>query len=57
MIFKGTASIVVGALLSAINASGIPLEQQKITVVGAGSAGVGISNLIVDAMVDAGFIT
>lgn len=51
---QGTASIVVGALLSAINASGIPLEQQKITVVGAGSAGVGISNLIVDAMVDAG---
>jgi malate dehydrogenase (oxaloacetate-decarboxylating) len=51
---QGTASIVVGALLSAINASGVPLEQQKITVVGAGSAGVGISNLIVDAMVDAG---
>ncbi len=51
---QGTASIVVGALLSAINASGIPLGQQKITVVGAGSAGVGVSNLIVDAMVDAG---
>ena len=51
---QGTASIVVGALLSAINASGIPLSQQKITVVGAGSAGVGISNLIVDAMIDGG---
>lgn len=51
---QGTASIVVGALLSACKASGLDLAQQKIVVVGAGSAGVGISNLIVDAMVDCG---
>lgn len=51
---QGTASIVVGALLAASNASGVPLTQQKIVVVGAGSAGVGISNLILDAMVEDG---
>ncbi|MDD3266209.1 MAG: NAD-dependent malic enzyme [Burkholderiales bacterium] len=51
---QGTASIVVGALLAASNASGVPLTQQKIIVVGAGSAGVGISNLILDAMVEDG---
>ncbi|RTK98321.1 MAG: NAD-dependent malic enzyme [Proteobacteria bacterium] len=51
---QGTASIVVGALLSAANASGLPLTAQRIVVVGAGSAGVGISNLIVSALVDAG---
>lgn len=51
---QGTASIVVGALLSASHASGLPLTAQKIVVVGAGSAGVGISNLIVDALIDDG---
>lgn len=51
---QGTASIVVGALLAATIASGIPLSKQKIIVVGAGSAGVGIANLILDAMVDDG---
>ena len=51
---QGTAAIVVGALLSAANASGVRLTDQKIVVVGAGSAGVGISNLIVDALCDEG---
>lgn len=51
---QGTASIVVGALLSGITASGIPLTKQKVAVLGAGSAGVGISNLIVNAMIEEG---
>lgn len=51
---QGTASIVVGALLAATIVSGVPLAKQKIIVVGAGSAGVGIANLILDAMVDDG---
>ncbi len=51
---QGTAAIVVGALLAGTKASGIPLIEHKIVVVGAGSAGVGISNLICDAMVDNG---
>lgn len=51
---QGTASVVVGSLLSACNASGLDLTKQKIIVVGAGSAGVGISNLILDAMIESG---
>lgn len=51
---QGTAAIVVSTLLSATNVSGISLPQQKIVVVGAGSAGIGISNLIIDMLVDLG---
>ena len=51
---QGTAATVVGALLSATHASNILLSQHKVVVVGAGSAGVGISNLIVEAMIDFG---
>jgi len=51
---QGTAAVVVGALLSATQASGLSLAQQQIVVVGAGSAGVGISNLIVEALIDHG---
>ena len=51
---QGTASIVVGALLAGISASGIDLVKHKVVVLGAGSAGVGISNLIAQAMMDAG---
>jgi len=51
---QGTAAIVVGALLAAINASGVALTDQRIVICGAGSAGVGIANLIVDCLVDAG---
>ena len=49
---QGTASIVVGSLLSAINASGVALGDHKIVICGAGSAGVGIANLIVDCLVE-----
>ena len=51
---QGTAATVVGALLSATKASNIALPQHKIVIVGAGSAGVGISNLISEAMIDLG---
>jgi len=51
---QGTAAIAVGALLSAINVTGVPLREQRVAVLGAGSAGVGISSLMFRAMVDAG---
>jgi malate dehydrogenase (oxaloacetate-decarboxylating) len=43
---QGTAAITTATLISAINVTGIPLEQQKIVVVGFGSAGLGITNLL-----------
>jgi malate dehydrogenase (oxaloacetate-decarboxylating) len=51
---QGTAAIAVGAILSAINVTGVPLTEQRVAVVGAGSAGTGISALLLRAMVDAG---
>ena len=51
---QGTAAIVTGALLSATHAAEAPISKQKVVVVGAGSAGCGISNLIVKAMEDEG---
>jgi malate dehydrogenase (oxaloacetate-decarboxylating) len=51
---QGTAAIAVGTLLSAINVTGTPLREQRIAILGAGSAGTGICALIVRAMVDAG---
>src|SRR5580698_7973147 len=43
---QGTAAITTATLISAINVTGMPLEQQKILVVGFGSAGLGITSLL-----------
>lgn len=50
---QGTAAVTLSALLSAIRGSEI--SEQKIVVFGAGSAGLGISNLIVKAIQDEGY--
>jgi malate dehydrogenase (oxaloacetate-decarboxylating) len=51
---QGTAAVAVGAVLSAINITGVPLRHQRIALVGAGSAGCGISRLLMEAMVEEG---
>jgi malate dehydrogenase (oxaloacetate-decarboxylating) len=51
---QGTAAIAVGAILCAINVTGVALRDQRVAVLGAGSAGTGISALLLRAMVDAG---
>lgn len=51
---QGTAAIATGTLLSAVQVTGIPLHEQRIVIVGAGSAGCGIAELIVHAMIDDG---
>ena len=51
---QGTAAIAVATLLSAVNVTGVPLTDQRIAILGAGSAGSGISALVVRAMIDAG---
>lgn len=51
---QGTAAIAVATLLSAINITGVPLTEQRVAVLGAGSAGSGISALVARAMIDAG---
>jgi malate dehydrogenase (oxaloacetate-decarboxylating) len=51
---QGTAAVATGTLLSAVNVTGVPLTEQRVAVMGAGSAGCGIASLIKQAMVDAG---
>jgi malate dehydrogenase (oxaloacetate-decarboxylating) len=51
---QGTAAIAVGTLLCAVNVTGVPLSEQRIAVLGAGSAGTGICALLHRAMVEAG---
>ena len=51
---QGTAAVAAGTLLSAINVTGTPLAEQRIGLLGAGSAGIGICSLIRSAMVEAG---
>jgi len=51
---QGTAAVAAATLLSAINVTGVPLEQQKIVVFGFGTAGIGITNLLEQFMHDKG---
>jgi malate dehydrogenase (oxaloacetate-decarboxylating) len=51
---QGTAAVATATLISAINVTGVPLEKQKIAVVGFGSAGIGITNLLAQFMQDTG---
>jgi malate dehydrogenase (oxaloacetate-decarboxylating) len=51
---QGTAAVATATLISAINVTGVPLEQQKIVVVGFGSAGLGITNLLAQFVEDRG---
>ncbi|GGF44831.1 NAD-dependent malic enzyme [Aliidongia dinghuensis] len=51
---QGTAAIAASTLLAAVNVTGVPLTEQRIAVLGAGSAGCGIASLLLQAMIDAG---
>jgi len=51
---QGTAAVAAGTLLAAINVTGVPLTDQRIALLGAGSAGLGIASLLLTAMVNAG---
>ena len=51
---QGTAAVAAATLISAINVTGVPLEQQKIVIVGFGSAGLGITNLLAQFIEDRG---
>ncbi|WP_306463035.1 malic enzyme-like NAD(P)-binding protein, partial [Klebsiella variicola] len=48
---QGTAAVTVGSLLAACKAAGSQLSEQRITFLGAGSAGCGIAEAIIAQMV------
>lgn len=51
---QGTAAVTLGTLLSACRRKGERLRDQKIVFVGSGSAGCGIAELIISAMIAQG---
>jgi len=51
---QGTAAVTVGSLLAACKAAGSSLSQQRVTFLGAGSAGCGIAEAIIAQMVSEG---
>ncbi|MDO6446562.1 NAD-dependent malic enzyme [Colwellia sp. 1_MG-2023] len=51
---QGTASVTVGTLLAACRSKGVKLSEQKVTFVGAGSAGCGIAEQIISQMTSEG---
>jgi malate dehydrogenase (oxaloacetate-decarboxylating) len=51
---QGTAAVATGTLMAALKVTSVPLREQRIVIVGAGSAGCGIANLLRAAMIDDG---
>ncbi|QZA09657.1 NAD-dependent malic enzyme [Mycolicibacter heraklionensis] len=51
---QGTAAVALGALQGAVRAAGRPLSQQQVVMLGAGSAGVGVLEMIRQQMVAEG---
>ncbi len=43
---QGTAAVVLATLLAAMKAAGTKLEEQRVAILGFGSAGIGIANLL-----------
>lgn len=48
---EGTAAVTLAAIEAAVKTTGVPLDQQQIAILGAGSAGTGIADLLVSTMV------
>jgi malate dehydrogenase (oxaloacetate-decarboxylating) len=51
---QGTAAVVLAAILAGVNVTGIRLADHRFVIYGGGSAGIGIANLVRDALVRAG---
>ena len=51
---QGTAAVAAGTLLSAIQATGGALRDQRIVIFGAGTAGIGIANLLLHILMGEG---
>src|SRR5271168_301789 len=51
---QSTAAVAAASLMAAVTVTGVPLTEQRIALVGAGSAGCGIAALLLQAMIDEG---
>lgn len=51
---QGTGAVNLAAVLSGVTVSGVPLEQHRVVIFGAGSAGSGVARQLAQAFVGAG---
>jgi malate dehydrogenase (oxaloacetate-decarboxylating) len=51
---QGTAAVVLAAVLSGVRLAGVKLSEQRIVIHGAGTAGVGIADLLREVMIEDG---
>jgi malate dehydrogenase (oxaloacetate-decarboxylating) len=51
---QGTAAVALGAILGAVTVAGTPLTEQQIVMLGAGSASIGVADLLRAALRDTG---
>ncbi|MEU0195685.1 NAD-dependent malic enzyme [Streptomyces afghaniensis] len=51
---QGTAAVTLGALSTAANVSGTALPEQRLVILGAGSAAIGVADMIRTAMIEEG---
>ncbi|MCX3291903.1 NAD-dependent malic enzyme [Streptomyces sp. NEAU-H22] len=51
---QGTAAVTLGALSTAADVAGTSLPEQRVVILGAGSAAIGVADMIRTAMVDEG---
>ena len=54
---QGTGSVVLGGVLAATRAAGIPFTEHRVVLFGAGTAGIGIADFITSAMTRDGLTT
>ncbi|KAH8805521.1 hypothetical protein F5884DRAFT_678178 [Xylogone sp. PMI_703] len=45
---QGTGAVVLAGYMGAVNLSGVPLEEQRLVFMGAGSAGVGVAKQVME---------
>jgi malic enzyme len=51
---QGTAAVAVAGILAGARLTGVPLREQRVVILGAGAAGVGIARLLRDTLKRAG---
>jgi malate dehydrogenase (oxaloacetate-decarboxylating) len=53
---QGTGAVVLAGILASARITGVPLERQRVVILGAGAAGIGIARQIRDALERAGLV-
>jgi malate dehydrogenase (oxaloacetate-decarboxylating) len=53
---QGTGAVVLAGILASARITGVPLERQRVVILGAGAAGIGIARQIRDVLERAGLV-